>query len=556
MDKQEFNAKTTQLITLHAKKDYKAAAEVADGLDLKKMKDLRLISIISDAYEETGQHDKAKELLSEAYDRIPMGRQLAYRLSLLSLRTGMIKDAQEYYEDFISMSPKDNGKYLLQYEIARAKGDSLEKQTAILEKYISLELDERWQYELAMLYNKMGQTQKCVDLCDEIILWFSEGTYVEKAMELKMLHTPLTRSQQERYEKRFQQEEETDEIRDKTPVEEESILLFEEENDFVFENVLEEPVAVGDLMEAFEEKQKKILEEARSEIEKTLQEVMMEETPEIPEEQIEEEEPQVIEPEEIMEEIFLEESLEELDETYKEIFERFLCIDGLEIQLRAARYNLVENYDREGTSSTNNLVVMGDAKSGRTSFAIKLIKEVNRERERRGRKIVKVKGPNLNGKDISNTITKLIGTDLIIERAASMSTSTVEGLIKAMKAYTGDMIIVFEDDNSAIERLLNVSPELKEMFPNVINIQGPGLKEWVEFASEYAAECGYAIDEMGRLALHVRVGNLCSTCEKINAESMEEIIDTAISKNKKGKFSDFFKRKKSRQNILREADFM
>ncbi|SHI46574.1 tetratricopeptide repeat protein [Parasporobacterium paucivorans] len=586
LDKYELNLKTEQLIKLHREKDYNTAAEIADSFEIKKLKDLRLINIIADVYEKTSQYEKAKDILSLAYERLPMGRQLAYRLTTLSLKTGTIEDAQEYYDDFVQLSPKDAGKYVLQYEIARAKGEPLEKQAAILEKFVSVELDERWQYELAMLYNEMGQTEKCIELCDEIILWFNEGTYVDKAMELKRLHVPLTRSQQERYEKKHQAAEEPEELLEESPEPGETQRVLEVEEEIEIMEVEVQPT-VGGLMEAFDEKQKKILEEARSEIEKTLQEViaadleeeMQEEDEPEPEAEPETEtEPEVetkpemeAETETEAEEIIWEEQeigltpeseaeLEEiclgLDDAYREIFEKYLCIDGLEKQLCLALHNLVEKYDRDGTSEKNNLIVMGDAKTGKTSFAIKLIKEVNRERDRRGRKIVKVKGSNLNGKDIANTLSKLIGTDLIIERAASMSTSTARELVKAMKGYTGDMIIVFEDNNTAIDRLLGVTPDLKEMFPNVINIQGPGIKEWVEFASQYAKESGYDIDEMGRLALHVRIGNLCSTRENIIAEDTWEIVDEAIKRSKSGKLLGLFRKKGSQRKVLRETDFM
>jgi tetratricopeptide (TPR) repeat protein len=187
VEKYEYNTKTQQIKKMYSKKDFLTVSEIADNIDIRKVKDSSLINIIADAYEETKQFEKAKDVLLFAYERSPLGRQLAYRLTLICVNLGQLDEAVEFYDDFTKMAPKDMGQYLLQYEIAKAQGSSLDEQIEILEKYVSYELDEKWQYELAKLYHENGQSEQCIKQCDELILWFNEGKYVNQAMELKLL---------------------------------------------------------------------------------------------------------------------------------------------------------------------------------------------------------------------------------------------------------------------------------------------------------------------------------------------------------------------------------
>ena len=243
-----------------------------------------------------------------------------------------------------------------------------------------------------------------------------------------------------------------------------------------------------------------------------------------------------------------------LDEEYRQVFERYLPIENVEHQLAEALDKLINNFDHGGTSEKNNVIIIGDSKTGRTTLAIELIKIVNRKRGRKGRKIVKIRGGQLNNKGLENAISKLLGADLIIEQAANMSSTTIENLEVALKGFTQDMIVVFEDNNSAIDRLLNANKTLINMFENVINIHGFCVKDWAEKAKEYANEKGYEIDEMGILALHVKIGNLCSTCMQVEKQSINEIIDEAINKNQKSRRFKLFK--KDTSLILRESDFI
>lgn len=200
MDKYEYNVKSDQIKKLYAKKDYETAAEIADSIDWSRVKNNSMLALVADAYEGTKQYDKARNVLEIAYERSPLGRQLAYRLTILSIRMRDFVAADQYYQEFAEMAPRDVAQYILKYRIARAKGEAIETLISILEAYVDVEMDERWQYELAKLYHEAGEDEKCVEMCDKIILWFSEGKYVTKALELKMRHQPLTEEQQAKYD--------------------------------------------------------------------------------------------------------------------------------------------------------------------------------------------------------------------------------------------------------------------------------------------------------------------------------------------------------------------
>ena len=199
MDKYEYNVKSDQIKKLYSRKDYVAAAKIADEIDWYRVKDNAMINRVADIYENTKQYEKAKEILLIAYERSPLGRQLAYKLTILALRTKNFVEADEFYQDFVEMSPSDVSQYLLKYRIAKAKGEDIEVLIKILEAYVDVEMDERWQYELAKLYHEAGYDEKCIAMCDELELWFNDGKYVNKAKELKKLITGVMEEYNKRY---------------------------------------------------------------------------------------------------------------------------------------------------------------------------------------------------------------------------------------------------------------------------------------------------------------------------------------------------------------------
>ncbi len=199
MDKYEYKLKLEQIRHLMDAGEYKVAAEIADGINWKKVKSVTTLCMIGELYEAIGQLEDSREILLDAYDRSPVGRNIIYRLTKVALKLNSLEEAQEYYEEFLEIAPHDNMKYVLKYEIAKAKGAALPELILILEEFKEREYTEEWAYELAYLYHKSGNADKCVEICDELILWFGEGKYVEKALELKMLYEPLNKLQEEKY---------------------------------------------------------------------------------------------------------------------------------------------------------------------------------------------------------------------------------------------------------------------------------------------------------------------------------------------------------------------
>ena len=197
MDKSEYNLKTA----MHAH-DFEKAVDVADSLDIKKIRDNNLLSLIADAYELTGDNEQAKKILLMAYENTNTGRQLAYRLCLISIKLKELDEANEFYQDFIEMAPRDSARFILKYKMAKAKKKPVEELIKILEDYVNIDMEEKWAYELAKLYDIAGEGEKCVNMCDEISLWFAEGKYVVKAMDLKKKYESLTSTQQDNYNKK------------------------------------------------------------------------------------------------------------------------------------------------------------------------------------------------------------------------------------------------------------------------------------------------------------------------------------------------------------------
>lgn len=674
MDKYEYKLKSDQIKKLYEGRDFKTVINIADSIDWRKINNNVLINIVADSYEQENRLEEACDLLLMAYDRTAFGRNLAYRLCLLSVKLGRITEAVDFYTDFVRKAPKDPNQFILKYEILKAKNALIEDRIKALESFLLLDIDERWEYELALLYKEADQGVKCIEMCNEIALWFSDSEYVQKALELKMQYMPLTFEQerkfnglppiqheepeeeQEYFSEDYQNEEYMSEeqsmlmgvIRDvaefskeevpqeEVPQEEEfsfneDYFNDEEMQEIIppdvyipeedFEAPLEEPVheilqveepeeVIEDEKpkeELAEEKPKEIFEEVSEEVDDQIEgQVTLESL--LEEYQIKEDEAMRLAEEErmaraeliaektkqlreeiekqnnleldgpfgdifaremelepfTMEEEVYESETENEEEEHEEYglspemidqFERYLPINNMEKQLAITLNNLINYYKDDGTSSTNNIVIMGDEKSGKTSLIIDIIKVVNKERNRTGRKIAKIKGESLNRKGLVATMPKLYGSDLIIERAGNLNPETIQDLVNAMKGYTEDMIVILEDSEVAVERLFKVNKELDDMFTNIIKIKEIGVKEWVEIAKDYSRRRGYIVDEMGTLALHVKIGNAYSRELKLEPEEIEAIVDEAIEKSKRKKrYSK--KHKVEGYAVLRESDFM
>ena len=199
VDKQEFRKKTEQMFEYMKQKSYKEALQIAESMDWKKVKNVAVLNAVSEVYEANEEYGKSRDILFLAYDRAPESKKIIYRLGTLALKMGEVKEAMDCYEEFMTLAPKDPNRFIFRYKILKAKNAPLEEQIEVLEDFKKVEYVEKWAFELAELYREAGMITECLEECDDLIIWFSEGKYIYKAMELKMQYKPLTPLQHEKY---------------------------------------------------------------------------------------------------------------------------------------------------------------------------------------------------------------------------------------------------------------------------------------------------------------------------------------------------------------------
>ena len=343
MDKYEYRVRTEQMLEYVEQKSYKKAMEIADSIDWRKAKNAAMLCTASEIYEYNGEYEKSREILFIAYDRAPGSRKIVYRLGTLALKLNDVKEATDCYEEFIAMAPKDPNQYILRYKILKSQQAPLSQQIEALEEFKKAEYVEKWAYELARLYHEAGMEAECLEECDDLILWFSEGKYVYQAMELKMKYKPLTPLQQEKYNHRngekkpvkesVQAVEEVAEEAVEESTEEAVEEVVEEPVEEVVEETVEEPVeeAVGEVVE---EPIEEVVEETVEEpAEEAVEEIVEEPIEEVVEEVVEEPVEEVVEEavEEPAEEVAEEAVKEPVEEVVEETVEESATEDVMEI---------------------------------------------------------------------------------------------------------------------------------------------------------------------------------------------------------------------------------
>lgn len=881
MDKYEYRVKTEQMMEYFGSRQYKRAMEIADTIDWRRVKNVSMLNTVSEIYEQTGEFQKSRDILFMAFDKAPGSRKIVYRLGTLALKLGDFSEASDCYEEFIKLAPKDPNQYILKYKIQKAQKAPIQEQIQTLEDFKKTEYIEKWAYELARLYHDAGMTAKCIEECDDLILWFSEGKYVYQAMELKMRYKPLTPMQQEKYEERhgageekeakearkkmnamaevlraagagreekaeatesldealeqLSAEEETEEAaeaeatkviggsdiqaalaegepepfvprsEEKTMAErddelrkngqlrideilmkweekqkenakaieiqkakdeerlrkereeaqkrkeeerrlmeqrlaeaarkateeaaakaaEEERLKEEEEADFEEAEVLEagpeteaedeaEEISDEGLLEeemeteaslteeesqqdsfteddeseepeeAFfeeeeaesEEPEEDFLEEEEADSEEwedfeasseesldedpdeegfdedeifDQDEDVQEETEEMAafmkeeeaeddfeedgddfldteesEEEIEEfldededesegdfEEAQLeatdfdeddfeeetLEPEE-EEELEIEEPSEEeiqdrirkskggvpfdtgfvvtgrydlsatseiglkagLTEEQKKLFSYFVPVRGMSEQIVEVLDN-DRRAQREGTSKTGNLLVIGRKGSGKTVLAVDIVKAIQKQRNLKQGKVAIVTGESLNKKELTNIIQKLRGGAIIVEKAGKLNSRTIKELNYLMEKKTGELLFVMEDQRKPLERLLTAHPEFRKKFTSKLELPVFINDELVTFGQTYAKENGYKLDEMGILALYSRIDVMQREDHAVTVAEVKEIMDEAIEHSQKANVKHLARRvfgkgtDDSSRIILKEEDF-
>ena len=897
MDKYEYRVKTEQMLEHLEKKEYKKAMDIADTIDWRRVKNVSMLNTVSEIYEYNGELQKSRDVLFIAFDRSPGSRKIVYRLGILALKLNDISEATDCYEEFVKIAPKDPNQYILKYKILRAQGAPLTEQIAAMEDFKKSEYIEKWAYELAKLYHEAGMTAECLEECDDLILWFSEGKYVYLAMELKMKYKPLTPLQQEKYDSRpgairrnkevepeleeeMEEEAEEDQEEELSGEENETAEVSEEDQEEEDKNeepvqpikagaedilreqeawereqeeegeigefpedekpyssitqivkgaTLEEALANGvklasginieekamkekedellldgqmridDILQQWEEKQKVNAEaiekqkekdmerlrrekeearlrkeEERREVERRaaeaeaarkaaeeaarkaaeeeaarkaaeeeaarkaaeeeaarkaaeeeaarkaaeeksptptktqripddiikLMEEMEEDDPEeeyedtftedsmdelrddnlegieaeladidfgdndffeedayvesedydeaedfgeedfgeedfeeedFEEEDFEEEdfEEEDFEEEDFEEEDFEEEDLEEEDfeeedfeeeenfeaaspeeeleieepseeeiqarikkskggvpfdtgfvvtgrydlsatseiglkagltEEQKKLFSYFVPVRGMSEQIVEVLDN-DRRAQREGTSKTGNLLVIGRKGSGKTVLAVDIVKAIQKQRNLKQGKVAIVTGESLNKKELTNIIQKLRGGAIIIEKAGKLNSRTIKELNYLMEKKTGELLVVLEDQRKPLERLLTANPEFKKKFTSKLELPVFINDELVTFGQTYAKENGYKLDEMGILALYSRIDVMQREDHAVSVAEVKEIMDEAIAHSQKANVKHLARRvfgkstDESDRIILKEEDF-
>lgn len=823
LDKEEFRIKLEEINKLVQKKDYKGAMGIVDSIDWRRVKNVRTLCVVGEIYAANGRYEDSKEIFLLAYHKASIGKNILYRLIEISLKMKDINEAEEFFDEYRQVASNDTTQYILQYKIAKAKDISINEQIRILEEYKEQEFTEKWSYELATLYYKAGEKQKCLDLCNEIILWFSEGKYVMKAYDLKLRMGELTGEEKAKYEKQFvpklitpeeaknmnlkkpEEKKDTDKQSEDSaeekaaassvssgqeiesiPVTEESLSDMEsiqdkiskgirdifgggkkkeedfmdsvmdgESQDLVKENISEdipEEIIKSDVSEQEPEnvpeleaepakpgespvvKEEEIKEEQKPQMDpadfsktmklpelkipKSMKNMEMSSAPKVPElpktdfsqmasgefnledsilaaataqgieipdekpeevkeevtaekqEEVQEsekapetnEEPEKTEPEleepdflnmdisdeeseeltdvtkmpdflfddeeetlteedlqsaeaeflrgpekkeepavqesqepeetqeddslvipeipdeeELTEEEELERFIESLTpenekdplnivprekaltDEEKQLFTYFVKVPGMKEQLIDTLCD-VQMAAADRTSKTGNIIVMGGRECGKTRLISGLIPAICKELNLEASKVAYVFADQINGKNIYKIFSKLAGGFLVIENANQLTPETVEMLDKAMEANTDGLTVIVEDEKIGMRKFMARFPKLAQKFTSMINIPVFTNDELVNFARVYTKENGYAIDQMGMLALYNLIGINQKEDQPMNVGAVKDLIDAAIVKSQGGirKFQRNISKKRTDKDgyiVLYEKDF-
>lgn len=799
MDKYEYRLKAEQIEKLVKKKDYQTAVKISDTIDWRRVKNLNMLYIVADLYEAVERYEDCMEILNIAYDRAPVGRMLLYKMTEIATRTHNFEEAIKLYREFVKAAPHDQSRYILKYQIYRERGSSLDDQIKTLKEYKTHEYQEKWAYELASLYDQAGMQEDCVRECDELILWFSEGEYVTKAMELKMKYEPLTPVQQDKYDHRYQTGASVNVGEDDYEEREVSVntdkfstinlqaelaanldeMLQKDEGDIdvpdlglgateeltipeveeigpepVEESVESEPVeksfepeelTVPDIpaieeiiepepVEKSMEPEELMMEELEPE-ELKMEELMPEELePEPVVEEIEPEPEPVIEepePEPVVEDIELEpeepqlikqitgrieidkilqewdnkksetaaalkakepeeearkekvrqetaelvklisgisddipedvqQILKDLDEEQKQVNavvteddlpKDIDALDDLDeaedltiqelsvpedivyaakpdhemvesepktkptnsnkekITSETASMNMIQELEKSlarevadmtikeghltreqakifayftavrgvgeqlaslfkgqaGASKVNsacgNVVVTGESGNGKTTLAIDIVKALQKLQRVESSRLAKISGKKLNTRDIYETLGKLKGGALIIEKAGGLSDASMMALSLAMEGDTGGLLIILEDQKAEIQRLFHKNSNLASKFEYKVDIPVFTNDELIAFARSYARELGFSYDEFAVLALYDRIGNGQTNDHRVSVAEVKDMVDAAIEHSEKGGVRKLFAKITGKSvdeegcRLLHEQDF-
>lgn len=518
MDKYEFNIKVEQIKKLVNKGDYETAMKIADTIDWRRVRSTSLLTMIAQVYERNAEYQDAKDILLLAFERAPIGKGLLFKLTDLALREGNVPEAEAYYREFCDLVGDDPRQNLLRFLILEAKGATLEQLIHSLEKYCQEELDEKWMYRLAELYQQAGMESQCVSMCDRIMLMFGLGKYVDKAMELKLQFAPLTKYQMDLVENREKYEEKLRAVEEKynsktfrrQPDEEEYFDSEDPEGQEIYEPEIDAQETEDMQRDDTETDDIEADEERRYPDERSF--LKNDYVSELHEARAEEElarEMSRMEP-------YAEEEGASVGETrildnIRDIKEYRLSGHGGEEEQRLAaaqtaasfeaeepvnrRYEeeeetIVEDWDLEPEENQSNhlMIEAEDPESGLT-LALESLKKIHRELGTKN-PVAKISGENLNRKGIFAVADRLTGKDLVVEKAADLERITIGELNELMEQDKSGMIVVLIDTPVRMEKLHNSYPVLADKF-QYIGCQAPGNSRYGSEPVKTEAERAY-----------------------------------------------------------------
>ena len=503
MDKYEFNIKVEQIKKLVNKSDYETAMKIADTIDWRRVRNVNILSMVAGIYEKNGEFQEAKDILLLAFERAPIGKRLLYKLADLALKEGNVEEAEDYYKEFCNLAADDPRQYILRYMILKAKGAPVEQLIHTLEQYCNAELDEKWMYELAELYNQAGMEQLCVMTCDKIMLMFGLGKYVDKAMELKLQYAPLNQYQmdlvenKEKYEAKLKAVEQ--EYKKGTsivqPIENTDRRQLDREEEPVEDTAEDETVyAEDEYTEDYREEPAVTIQDDDITEEEPVSEEPEEELAEEPEETYETEEPETEDYEAGESEAEESEEEPEADEE-QAVYETAAADEEIRASIHEARAQ--ENLAREMSklsaaaeeedlpedemgqtraltdirelrkgpvyTGSNHLMIEAEVPEKGLALAVEALRKIHKETGAKNQ-AAKISGEKLNRRGVFALADKLTGKDLIIEQAGDMNESILQELNQLMARDETGMNVVLIDTARRLEELHRVYPGLAKRF--------------------------------------------------------------------------------------------
>lgn len=556
MDKYEYGLKKEHLKQLVKKGSMKEAAQVCDSIDWNHARDIYGLQIAAEVYQSVDAYEKELQVLELAY-HMNHGYRFAYRIAEAALDHKDYQTAEKYYEEFKESAPEDPRGLLLEYRLAAGKNHAAAELIQILEEYKEAEFEERWGYELAELYHRAGEKDKCVRLCDEIAIWFGFGPYVDKAMKLKVIYSPLTEEQRARAEAQSDYQQQISKMTQefaaqwaKDRLEQEETALEDEASD-----VPQEMVSA-----LVEEESLEDVEVSRE----TLQDIFWKTGSllgEAPRELLEEQKPVKLDSIEKVQE------LQEAYEAKVQSYDQLLLEDDSEEREseqpeQTSKDMVVEGMELDGSDPIHHFIVSSEVPAAGMHFAQGVLKQMAQKgMSLPSDKTARTNGSKLNRMGLISMIRGLLGKVLIVEEAGVLSDTLIGEFGLLLKRPDVALLVVFIDTEKNLEKLFARSEELYGCFSRKFVVNGFSVEELEEYAGQYALKKNYVLAESALLAIEERLEEISRRKDGTEKESVETMIDRAIEKSQEKSLGKMFKsffvlvRDEEEHIYLRAEDF-